>query len=260
MTERVTGRGNPLMKHIRALGRSADARRLSGEFAADGMTLLDEAVKAGIPVNCIVTRDGQPVPILPGGTRRIAVPDPLMDWLSPMQTPPGVMFTAAAPDLSLPGKPLPPGRYIILDRLQDPGNIGTIIRSARAFGADAVLMCDGCADPYNPKAVRASMGALFHVRVFRGTDAAIRDALGQVPVYAAVPEAGAVNLSVAALNPSAVVIGQEGSGVSGFWRSQGQALAIPMAPGCESLNAAMAAAVILWEGYCRGSFRRSADT
>ena len=138
---------------------------------------------------------------------------------------------------------------LLLDGIQDPGNLGTILRTADALQIPAVLL-DGCADPYNPKTVRASMGAVFRTQPVRMTRqqaiAACRDA--GIPLLATAMSADAVDLRQAELPSAAVIIGSEGQGICQelFDAAQGKII-IPMSPRCESLNAAVAAAIVLWQ-------------
>ena len=138
----------------------------------------------------------------------------------------------------------------MLDGVQDPGNVGTIWRTADAFGAAGLVLLPGCADPFSPKTVRASMGACFRLPVWEAgldeLDAALRRA--GVPLYATALREDTEDVRSAALAGAAVIIGSEGRGVSrqALERCQ-KTLKIPMRERCESLNAAVAAAVVLWE-------------
>ena len=141
-------------------------------------------------------------------------------------------------------------RWLVLDGVQDPGNVGTVWRTADAFGADGLLLCNGCADPWNPKTVRATMGAVFRLSVYEGTlkDAAERLAAASVPLYAAALGEDTQDIRDVPLEKAAVIIGSEGRGVSdeALLLSQ-KTVRIPMRARCESLNAAVAASVVLWE-------------
>ena len=153
-------------------------------------------------------------------------------------------LTAALPER------LEGARYLILDGLQDPGNVGTIWRTADALGADGLILINRCADPYGPKAVRASMGACFRLPVYEGAWEQVLPLLERsgLPVYAAALGEHTQDVKRADLRRSAVVIGSEGQGISPqVLAACGQRLKIPMRARCESLNAAVAAAVILWE-------------
>ena len=157
---------------------------------------------------------------------------------------------ALAPPAELAG-----GRYLLLDGVQDPGNVGTIWRTADAFGADGLILCGGCADPWNPKTVRATMGAVFRLPVYECPleTAAERLSAAGLPLYAAALRDDTVDVREIPLGSCAVAIGSEGRGVSQeALELCSRTLRIPMAETCESLNAAAAAAVLLWEGARNG--------
>jgi TrmH family RNA methyltransferase len=144
-------------------------------------------------------------------------------------------------------------RYLILDGLQDPGNVGTIWRTADALGADGVLLVHDCADPFAPKTIRATMGACFRLPVYEVAAEALPGLLERsgLPLYATALREDTVDVSQADLSRAAVIIGSEGRGVSAQLLEQSrQTLKIPMRVRCESLNAAVAATVVLWE-MCR---------
>jgi TrmH family RNA methyltransferase len=135
----------------------------------------------------------------------------------------------------------------VLDGIQDPGNAGTIVRTAEAFGATGVIFVKGSVSPFNSKTLRAAAGSLFRVPFVAGVDAVIvRAALLQnrLNVYAAMPHGGHMTLR----RPCALVIGNEGRGVSDEFRSLAEAVSIPTAS-VESLNASIAAAILLYEAY-----------
>ena len=143
----------------------------------------------------------------------MSVPPELLKSLSTTETPQGVLFLCRAPDLSAPDK-LTGTRYLVLDGVQDPGNVGTVWRTADAFGADGLILLPGCADPFSPKTVRATMGACFRLPVWemeretltaRLTDAAL-------PLYATALRADTEDVRRADLRRCAVVIGSEGRG------------------------------------------------
>ena len=163
-----------------------------------------------------------------------------MASISPMESPQGALFLCRMWDTAPPPR-LEGGRYLVLDGLQDPGNVGTIWRTADALEADGLLLVHGCADPFGPKVVRATMGACFRLPVWELKKA-------ELPLYATALGKDTVDIKTADLSRSAVVIGSEGRGVSPELLAMSQrALKIPMRERCESLNAAAAAAVVLWE-------------
>lgn len=153
--EHITSRHNPLMGHIRKLVGSAAYRRATGEFLCDSPKLLQEALLWQAEITAVVSTS--PLPRLPEHIRQVQVPEDVMASISPVKTPQGVLFTCRLPQLPLP-QTLTGRRYVLLDGVQDPGNVGTILRTLDAFDADGLLLTGGCADPYGWKAVRSSMG------------------------------------------------------------------------------------------------------
>ena len=245
--ERITSRKNPLLMKIRKLSSgSARARREAGEYLGDGVKLLEEALCWEAPLTTVVVTEGAQVPELPQGVRAIQVPQDVMETISPMNTPQGALFLARLPETTLPER---------LDGVQDPGNVGTIWRTADALGADGLLLVNGCADPYGPKTVRASMGACFRLPVWEAGPEELCALLERsgLPLYATALQADTVSLEQAGLGRCAVIIGSEGRGVSqSLLDRSGQTIRIPMRSRCESLNAAAAASVVLWEMIRQG--------
>lgn len=251
--EVITSRQNPLCTHFKKLAASRAYREETGEFLCDSPKLLAEAVKWGAPlVSLAYTRRE----LLPGGlgedVRLVRVTESVMESVSPARTPQGVVFSCKLPPPS-EVEWLAPGRYLLLEGVQDPGNVGTILRTANAFGWE-VLLLEGCADLYSPKTVRAAMGVHFRSDpVCTGLDraAALVRASG-LPLYAAALRGDTRDIRDTDLSRCAVIIGSEGRGVSA-WALElcCGTLKIPMEPCCESLNAAVAAGVVLWEGYRR---------
>ncbi|MGE4276849.1 MAG: TrmH family RNA methyltransferase [Lawsonibacter sp.] len=249
IAERITSRKNPLMVQIRKLTSSRSFRREQGLFFGDGTKLLEEALRWSAPLTAVVVAEGTPVPELPGQIRLVEVPGDVMASISPMESPQGVLFLSRLPDAVPPAR-LEENRYLILDGLQDPGNVGTIWRTADALGADGLILVNGCADPWNPKTVRATMGACFRLPVYEETMENLGGLLERsgLPLYATALREDAADLRQAGLSRCAVAIGSEGRGVSReLLAISGKTLVIPMRERCESLNAAAAAAVVLWE-------------
>lgn len=249
MRERITSRANPLIGRIRKLRSSRGYRREEGCFLGEGPKLLEEALKWGAEIEAVLCEDGFPLPELPLSVRVVEGPRDLVAAAADTQTPQGVVFVCSTPSTALP-EALEGERFLVLDGVQDPGNVGTIWRSADAFGADALLMCSGCADPWSPKAIRATMGAVFRLPVYECTlpEAAERLRAQGVPLYAAALDDRASDLRTLDLRRAAAIVGSEGRGVSPkALEVCGGTVKIPMRARCESLNAAVAAAVILWE-------------
>ena len=247
--ETITSRQNPLMTHLRKLASSRSYRKKSGEYLCDGTKLLDEALKWGAPVQTAVFSNSVDIPALPDTVRAVCVSEDLMRSVSPMETPQGALFTVALPETKLP-ETLAGKHYLVLDGVQDPGNVGTLWRTADAFGADGMILLPGCADPWSPKTLRATMGACFRLPVWEGALGDLVPKLAQagLPLYATALREDTVDLREMDLCRCAVAIGSEGRGVSqAVLDDSAKTVKIPMAEQCESLNAAIAGAVVLWQ-------------
>lgn len=247
--EAITSRTNPLPARVRKLNSSRSFRREEGAFAAEGPKLLSEALRWGVELEAVVCASGVPLPELPGNIRVAEVPDSLLCSIADTQSPQGIVFICRGKKLSLPEQ-LAGRRYLLLDGVQDPGNVGTVWRTADAFGADALILCGGCADPWNPKTVRATMGAVFRLPAYECTLEAAAEKLAQagLPLYAAALQEDTVDVRSVSMERAAAVIGSEGRGVSQkALELCMRTIKIPMRTRCESLNAAVAASVVLWE-------------
>ena len=244
--EHITSRKNAYIRHLRSLAGERAYRRQQGEYLCDGMKLLKEAVAAGAKITSVLCRETLPAEPLPNVPVYTA-PEELFRYVSPMEESPGPLFTVRMHSKDFAAAP---ERVIVLENLQDPGNVGTVLRTAAALSADAVILTGACADIYNPKAVRATMGAIFRQRVVQTDLTGLKDLLAQwnLPLYGAALSDTAADIRSVALQRSAVAVGNEGKGLSPelLGLCDGHII-IPMAPGSESLNAAVAAAVILWE-------------
>ncbi len=245
MTEILTSRKNPIIQRVRRLLSSRKARVEEGLFVADGTKLLEEAVKWWPGLKMVLyTPDIDPD--VPQWVEKICISRELMEYVSPMQTPQGALFVCALPEeTALSVKP----GIVLLDGIQDPGNLGTILRTADAMDVPVVLL-EGCADPYSHKVVRASMGAVFRSVPGQSTwqEVQIACQAAGIPVAVTALSPKAKDIRQADLSKMAVVIGSEGQGVRREILQSAQAeLIIPMNEKCESLNAAVAATIVLWE-------------
>lgn len=243
--ERITSRKNPLLQQVKKLLSSRKAREEAGLFAADGTKLLGEAVRFCPGLETVILSDGVEVPV-PEQVRLVRVPGDVMASLSPMASPQGALFVCRIPERKAF---VPRPGMLLLDGIQDPGNLGTILRTADALDTPAVLL-EGCADPYSHKVVRSSMGAVFRSDVVQTTwaEAKTRCEAAGIPIGVTALSDRAVDLRCSELKQMAVVIGSEGQGVRReILDSAGAELIIPMNPHCESLNAAIAAAIVMWQ-------------
>ena len=245
MRQIITSRKNPLLQQVKKLLSSRKERQTQQLFVSDGTKLLQEAIRwcPGLDT-VIVTRDVEVD--VPQGVKLVEVPEDVMASVSPMETPQGALFLCRMPEKA----PFAPkAGMLLLDGIQDPGNLGTILRTADALQIPVALL-EGCADPYSHKVVRASMGAVFRMDVVQTTWEEAAGALQQagIPVGVTALTDSACDLREAPLGEMAVVIGSEGQGVRReILDSVENALIIPMNPNCESLNAAVAATIVMWQ-------------
>lgn len=250
--ERITSRQNPLVARLRKLGNDKKTRRQERAFLCEGHKLVEEAIRWNAGVETLVVAEGvEPPAGLPEAVRLVEVPTDVLKSMSTVDTPQGMLAVCRTPDLT-PPEGLTPGRYLVLDGVQDPGNVGTVWRTADAFGADGLILLPGCAEPFSPKTVRSTMGACFRLPVWEtGLEALTALLAGaDLPLYATALREDTADLRSADLSRAAVVIGSEGRGVSqAVLDACALTLKIPMRDRCESLNAAVAASVVLWEGW-----------
>ena len=248
--ERITSRKNPKISHLRRLGTSREYRAESGEFLCAGEKLLGEALQYGGEITAVLTSADAPPAGLPPEVPVYRAGEELLAYASPMKTAPGLLFSCRIRGDA--GGPI--RSAVVLEGVQDPGNVGTVLRTAGAMEVDAVLLTGGCADPYNPKTVRATMGAVFRQRFYETDLAGVATlkTAGLRLLGAALGE-GCVPIGEADLKCAAVAIGSEGRGLTEELKALCDGLVrIPMSPRCESLNAAVAASIIMWEmgGKC----------
>lgn len=249
----ITSRHHPIVKEFRDAARGGDVMLL------DGWHLLTEAVAAGIVIETLAvcgppTTEEQTLidRARRSGARVVEVSGAVLNALSPVNSPTGVVATGRKPAIDAAALLSPPPALVLAAfGLQDPGNAGAVIRSAAAAGATGILFDDASADPWGWKALRASMGGVFHLPVTRSRNpignAADWRAAG-VTLVATVPRGGTAMHQVDLTGPVAVLLGGEGPGLSGDVLAAADVrLSIPMAGSVESLNVAVAAALILYE-------------
>lgn len=245
MEQVITSRKNPLLQQVRKLLSSRKAREEAGLFVSDGTKLLSEAVRWYPGLDTVILSEGVQAEV-PENVRLIRVPEDVMVSISPMETPQGALFLCRLPEKK---RFVPKPGMLLLDGIQDPGNLGTILRTADALDIPVTLL-EGCADPFSHKVVRASMGAVFRVQPILSTWAQVSEECRQadIPIGVTALSPRAKDLRQANLGAMAVVIGSEGRGVRQEILDNADAeLIIPMNPHCESLNAAVAATIVLWQ-------------
>ncbi len=247
MIQRLTSRKNTVVQRLKRLAVDGAFRRAEREYVCDGRKLLLEALDKGAAVRHVLWRETAEK--LPGlaGAEQYTAPGDLFDYVSPMKNSPGPVFTVAMPETIT--KPVF-NQAILLENVQDPGNVGTILRTAAAMGVKTVLLCGSCADVYSPKTVRATMGAVFTETILFSDPMEAREMTRRngLLFYGAAVSKHASDIRTLDLRHAVVAIGSEGQGLSRELLAvcDGE-LIIPMVPGSESLNAAMAGTIVLWE-------------
>ncbi|HNB53891.1 MAG TPA: RNA methyltransferase [Anaerolineales bacterium] len=248
----LTSPKNPTIQHIRDLQTRPRARREAGQFVVEGVRLVEEALAAGItPQMVIHTPEVGPrgETILAGfrarGVNPLAVSEGVTQAASDTQTPQGILAV-----LPLQPRPLPtdPTFLLILDRVRDPGNLGTILRTAAAAGVEALLLPPETADPFAPKVVRAGMGAHFHIPIHTLAWQEIQSLTRTLSVFLADAHGTKTFTETNFTQPLALVIGGEAHGASADLAAlHPTPIRIPMPGGSESLNAAIAAGILMFE-------------
>jgi TrmH family RNA methyltransferase len=245
VSERITSRKNPFLQQVKKLLSSKKERLSAGLFVADGTKLLQEAVRWYDGLDTVILSDGVEADV-PAHVRLIRVPEDVMASISPMEAPQGALFLCRLPEKA---EFIPKPGMLLLDGIQDPGNIGTILRTADALQIPVVLL-EGCADPYSHKVVRSSMGAVFRTHVLQTTwqEAQTACQAAGIPIAVTALTDRAEDIRRADIGKMAVVIGSEGKGVrQEILLGADRELIIPMNERCESLNAAIAAAIAMWQ-------------
>jgi len=244
----ISSRDNPLLVRLRKLGRDPVAYRKYGELWIEGDHLCRAFLQRGdVPLHAVISEPAWASPLRDLALRAAGVsvlPETLMAGISTLESPAPIGFVVpwvgAVAVLSN-------ASTVVLDRLQDAGNVGTVLRSASAFGFTQVVALKGTAGLWSPKVLRAGMGAHFGLSLIEGVEATALGALA-VPLLATSSHAAQAIDQVVLPWPCAWVLGHEGEGVSAVVQSRcSQALRIPQPGGEESLNVGAAAAVCLYE-------------
>ena len=246
--EKITSRTNPLMTHIRKLS-SAAYRRETGEYLCDSPKLLAEAVQWGAEIVTVVATAEAELPALSASVRCVEVPRDVMESISPMKTPQGVLFTCRLPATALPAKP-EGKRYMVLDGVQDPGNVGTIWRTADAAGFEAMLVGAGSADPMSPKVQRSAMGSAFRVPLKCGNmvEMLMEKKAQGYRIVASALDGTDFRERINAGEKAILIVGNEARGISPEVMALADVkLRLPMLGKAESLNAAVAAGIFMYQ-------------
>jgi TrmH family RNA methyltransferase len=267
MVEIISSAANPLAKRVRALATRKE-RRASGSFLVEGIQPVWQAVEAGAAIEVLLVAPeliaGTSAPKLvsaqeAAGTSIARLTPELFERLSDRRRASGLAAIVRAPADSLSRQTVgPESLFVVLHEVHNPGNVGTIIRTAVSAGAQAVVLLGHSADPYSPESVRASMGAIFAVAVVQLSDPATFfdwAAAHRLPIVGTSPAAADNHWAIDYPVPAALLVGNEQQGLPTDARARAEILVrIPMVGTTESLNAAIATAIMLYE------MRRPLDT
>lgn len=249
----ISSSQNAIIKNILLLQKKKSERKKQALFIVEGIRAVNE-VPDNYPIEYIITTDDFDANQIKrlSSSKWLVVTDEVFKLISDTETPQGVMAVVGISKYelsSLNSKENP--FYLLLENVQDPGNLGTIIRTAYGFGVDAIFVSKGSVDVYSPKSVRATMGAVFHVPII--TDVEMVECIQwlkekNIPIYATALEESRVIYDNDFKEQVALVIGNEANGVSEMTKTMATTkVRIPMPGGLESLNASIAAAVCMYE-------------
>ena len=243
--EHITSLKNPKVAAWKAL-KDRKGRRESGCFLVEGRKMVEEALASAFDVETVLVQEGMELP--DGLTMPVyELPAHVLAAVCDTKTPQGIAAVVRMKEQSALGK-----HIVVLDGVQDPGNVGTILRTLDAFEADGLVLLPGCADPFSPKTVRSSMGAVFRRPVWTCTAETFAQVLrgSGLRLLGAALRDDTVDARAADYTRAVLAIGSEGRGLSDEVLALcDETVRIPMSPRCESLNAAVAASVLLWEAY-----------
>lgn len=237
---KLTSRENPKVRHWTKLAADGRYRRSKGRALIEGPHLVQAALLAGVELHAILVSDKARPEVGNLAAKPVVLADRVFASIVDAETPPGI-----AAEISIPAGKATEGDAVFLEGVQDPGNVGAVIRSAAAFGVKTVVLDKACADPWSPKVLRAAMGGHFQVSIESAFDERLKTFKGTL--VCTVVRGGTPLRDIP--KPTGWIFGGEGQGVSdAVTRLAKLRITIPMAPGSESLNIAAAAAICLYEG------------
>lgn len=246
----ISSRDNPVFKRLKLLAGSARERRACGQVLLDGAHLVEAYLQTGgVPELLVLSADARTPDVEAlllrlSGLRTVVMPAALFAALSPVATPTGMLALVDTPQPAIAAQP---DCVLMLENVQDPGNVGSILRSAAAARVDAVYLSGGCAEAWSPKALRGGQGAQFALPVVEGADLLQEVARFDGTVYATVMR-GEPLYAQDFSGRTAFLVGNEGSGLSpALIEAAGRRITIPCSEKVESLNVAAAVAVCLFE-------------
>ncbi len=254
----IKSKDNPFIKHLNKLNKSPKYRRENREFVAEGVRLCTDAALSNAEIKAVavcedsVEKYSSEIETLKAVCDKVyCLSKQLFRDVSETKTPQGVLCVVKTLDKpTLFDKMVIGGKFVALDNIQDPSNLGTVMRTAEAVGVDGIILSSDCCDIYSPKVVRGSMGAVFRLPCYITEDiASFLSMHRELKSYASVVDKEALKITdIAFESPCVVIIGNEGNGIkSSTLENCDEKFTIPMNGRAESLNASAAAAIIIWE-------------
>jgi TrmH family RNA methyltransferase len=258
---RVEGRHNSLVKELRQAFAHAELTD-EGDCAVEGLRIVEEAIRSGLRFKAVFFKESAQnlaerlLPQIGANVSTLLLPDKLFDGAVPSETPQGVAALVRVKDFSLDGlvERMQIGPILVVVGLQDPGNLGTILRSAEAFGSAGVVLGEGTVSAFNSKVIRASAGSIFRLPVIVAKTAGGLDAISAklraqgVRLMATSSHKGTPLDAAKLTGPSAIFVGSEGSGLPRSLLAQlDESIAIPHSANVESLNAGVAGSIVVYE-------------
>ena len=256
MIETITSSQNPKIKLLLQLQQKSSERRKAGLFVVEGRRELMHCLETGFDIVCVfwcpaVEVGTEPLPVLPDGVRVFEVSKAVYEKVAYRGSTEGIIAEVrtrqlSLTDLRLPEQPL----VVVLERVEKPGNLGAVLRSADAAGVDAVIVCDPLTDLYNPNLIRSSVGAFFSVPCVACTSEACIGFLKQrgIQILTAQLQDSHLYYDTDMRRATAIVMGTEATGLTSQWREAADAhIRIPMLGRIDSLNVSVSAAVLMYE-------------
>lgn len=248
--KRIESPQNSLVKYWKKLATTRKERDRSGEFLIEGFHLVEEAIKNESEILNIIVREDVDIPASWNidNIYVVEVTAQVADEFAETEHSQGIFAQVKQPTVSKEDQ-TKWTKLLLVDAVQDPGNIGTMIRTADAAGIDAVILGKGCADPFNPKTVRSTQGSIFHIPVVRGDLGEWIDSLKEkeIPVYGTALENAVLYHQVKKEGKFALIMGNEGSGIDSNILAKTDAnVIIPIMGKAESLNVAVATGIVLY--------------
>ncbi|WP_407636201.1 TrmH family RNA methyltransferase [Salibacterium aidingense] len=246
---RIDSVKNPKVKNVKRLAKRKFRER-ERQFVIEGWHLLKEAASHDVEIQDVFIEENRDVPrdMEVSGLPVSMVTEQVMKEMSQMETPQGIVAICRLPE-NEEQNVQPKDHFLLVDRVQDPGNLGTMIRTADAAGVTAVILGEGTVDPYNDKVIRATQGSLFHLPVIKGK---LEDwmeicSTHKIPVFGTSAGVGTTHSAIAAQNGFALLVGNEGAGVQeALLGKTDQNIYVPIYGNAESLNVSVATGILLY--------------